>query len=792
MTKRYSLTLILLAICCSTLNAQTAITEINATYEEITDNTDNYTAGGIDYNFNVGSENDLILEDIEVGSDTFIPFRFADRIDIIRVDNPVVTGNKQLMFYEQLSFEDSTVDMKPGFKNTMEEVLLSPVVNRGTDNVFGNQGDGSGNNNNIERLDFIFDDGLGVPASGDNEGFIILERGGNDAFKVAPILSLNADGSAASFGNVVSVGTGDWGGSSINIVTTVMSSPTPGDPLERTTTVGPQNVQGVLITYAQLDLEEDDLFFGYALAGGDVTTDGDNWGDVENETFFPRNTSSSSGEEGGLDLIAGGAVFTNSPSPTIELTEDTCWRTLSSPVEESYEEFFARFRTDGEDYGGLWTQGVPNGARTTFGDPNVFTLNEDGSEWVPVNDLSETIPAGTGFLISIFDRDEFENPASEGFPKIADNFGTDPEQQAPVTVNLGTPAGTTESGGDNDPDFKGFSMLGNPYMSAINFNALNRTDVQEIAWIYDRNSGWISWNGTSGDITNGVIAAGQGFVVQNVESPSNPSVEFPETAKTTGGAFFGKQKERPDYVRLEIEGEQLNSSMWLEFDQNGSDNKTTDDVIQLMPFDENYAVLSSVKKGNLYDIGRYPSLFDEINIPVMVQVTRPGSYTLRATDMDIPVGADLYLRDLETGQAIAVEPGMKYTFTISQAAKVLEAGCFNTPRKARASVSNRFVITSNKPGDENDTLPSQYSLKQNYPNPFNPTTQISYALPEASEVRLEVFDMSGRQVATIVNERVSAGTHTANFDASHLSSGVYVYRLQAGSVVLTRKLTLIK
>lgn len=791
---RYILTLFILGICCFNLNAQTAITEINATYEEITDASDNYTEDGVNYNFNVGSDNNLILNNIEIGSETFVPLRFADRIEIIRVDNPVVSGNKQLMFYEEENFDGDVVDIKPSFKNTMEEVLLSSVVNRGTDNVFGNQGDGSGNNNNIQRIDFIFDDGLGVPADAVNEGFTILERGGNDAFKIAPILSLNPDGTAASFGNVVSVGTGDWGGSSIDIVTTVMSSPTPGDPLERTTTVGSQNVQGVLITYEQLGLIEDDLFFGYALAGGDATTDGDNWTDVENEDFFPRDTDSSSGNEGGLDLIAGGAIFTNNAtSPTIELTEGTCWRTLTSPVEESYEEFFARFRTDGTDYGGLWTQGVPDGARTTFGEPNVFTLDEDGSEWVVVEDLSEAIPAGTGFLISIFDRDEFENPASEGFPKTADNFDTDPERQAPVTVNLGTSIGTTDTGGDNDPNFQGFSMLGNPYKSAINFNSLNRTEVQEIAWIYDRNtSGWISWNGTSGDITNGVIAPGQGFVVQNVESPSNPSIEFPESAKTTGSNFFGKQADQPDFVRLEIEGEELYSSMWLEFTGSGSITNTNGDVIQLMPFEENYAILSSIKEGSLYDIGRYPSLYEEVDIPVVAQVTRPGSYTLRATDMEIPMGAELYLRDLETGNTIALEHGMEYTFTISQATKALETGCFSTPRKARVSVSNRFVITSNKPGDENDNLPSQYNLKQNYPNPFNPATQITYELPQASEVRLEVFDMSGRQVASIVNERVSAGTHTANFDASRLSSGVYLYRLQAGSVVLTRKLTLIK
>ena len=89
-------------------------------------------------------------------------------------------------------------------------------------------------------------------------------------------------------------------------------------------------------------------------------------------------------------------------------------------------------------------------------------------------------------------------------------------------------------------------------------------------------------------------------------------------------------------------------------------------------------------------------------------------------------------------------------------------------------------------------LPDEFTLNQNYPNPFNPTTVISYELPQSANVRLEVYDMAGRQVATLVSGQVAAGRHTVNFDASRLSSGVYLYRLQAGSSVQTRKLTILK
>ncbi|REL32818.1 T9SS C-terminal target domain-containing protein [Rhodohalobacter sp. SW132] len=89
-------------------------------------------------------------------------------------------------------------------------------------------------------------------------------------------------------------------------------------------------------------------------------------------------------------------------------------------------------------------------------------------------------------------------------------------------------------------------------------------------------------------------------------------------------------------------------------------------------------------------------------------------------------------------------------------------------------------------------LPDEIALTQNYPNPFNPTTTIEYALPERTDVRLEVFNMLGQRVALLADEQKTAGWHTVNFDASALSSGIYLYRIQAGGFTETRKLTLMK
>ena len=94
--------------------------------------------------------------------------------------------------------------------------------------------------------------------------------------------------------------------------------------------------------------------------------------------------------------------------------------------------------------------------------------------------------------------------------------------------------------------------------------------------------------------------------------------------------------------------------------------------------------------------------------------------------------------------------------------------------------------------EENITSPRSFALEQNYPNPFNPMTTIEFDLPSASHVRLRIFDLLGREVASLVNEERNAGRHKAEWNASKFSSGVYFYRIEAGPFVAVRKLVLVK
>jgi hypothetical protein len=94
--------------------------------------------------------------------------------------------------------------------------------------------------------------------------------------------------------------------------------------------------------------------------------------------------------------------------------------------------------------------------------------------------------------------------------------------------------------------------------------------------------------------------------------------------------------------------------------------------------------------------------------------------------------------------------------------------------------------------NSNSTIPAEYSLRQNYPNPFNPSTTIEFSIPNRSMVTLKVYDLLGREVQTLVNEEKPVGNYRVNFNASNLASGVYFYRITAGSFNMTRKLIVLK
>src|SRR6056297_694411 len=140
----------------------------------------------------------------------------------------------------------------------------------------------------------------------------------------------------------------------------------------------------------------------------------------------------------------------------------------------------------------------------------------------------------------------------------------------------------------------------------------------------------------------------------------------------------------------------------------------------------------------------------------------------------------------ETSATFSGENGKTYEF-ISRSTDYV-----GNAEELRSEADTRTEVQLSTSSEPSSGIPNQFVLEQNYPNPFNPTTTIQFGLPETGNVSLEVFDMTGRRVATLVNESKTAGWHTVTFDASNLASGMYIYRIQSGEFITTRKLILVK
>jgi hypothetical protein len=150
-----------------------------------------------------------------------------------------------------------------------------------------------------------------------------------------------------------------------------------------------------------------------------------------------------------------------------------------------------------------------------------------------------------------------------------------------------------------------------------------------------------------------------------------------------------------------------------------------------------------------------------------------------------------------TGTSLTTTAGnYQYVFTYKKEASWVDTAVFtiafvqNDVNKEILNSAKGSNITS--VSNNQSELPSSYSLSQNYPNPFNPSTKINFSLPKDDFVTLKVFDILGNETAVLANGNFKAGSHSIDFDASALATGIYFYKMTAGSFSETRKMTLVK
>ena len=173
------------------------------------------------------------------------------------------------------------------------------------------------------------------------------------------------------------------------------------------------------------------------------------------------------------------------------------------------------------------------------------------------------------------------------------------------------------------------------------------------------------------------------------------------------------------------------------------------------------------------------------------------TYYVKVAEQNISkTNADLGSKSIITKKN-AIEKKTKDDMLIRKSVEVLMSSKGLTKeQKSKKQIEDIILITKNDKEDiSNDSrniVPNEYTLSQNYPNPFNPTTKINFALPKQGFVSLKIYDITGREIQTLVNEVKQAGYYSVDFNGSSLSSGVYFYMIKSGDFVMTKRMVLIK
>jgi hypothetical protein len=335
-------------------SAQAPVQAFSATYMNATTGVSAYTATpatnsgsftdcvtqNSTYTFDNGTTNVLRLTDIIAsGKNFYVANSTLALIKLRRVNNPVVTGTRSIIFLESTLATtvncpgNKQYNFKSPYQDNMETFLNNNYINQGTDNIFANTGNGDGNNNNIERVDVIFPAGV-ASASAVDAGFVLFDRGNNnahDAFRIAAITGIDAANNPTSFGPVrTCIGgngsnNGNWGHPSLangnrNLAVYVMRKESYETRLRSSAAIN-QQLGAVFFSLASLGVSANQKIYGYALLSNDGKPNPSSAEllNITNTTIYPTNTTEQDG--GGLDLIAVNAFFQTGPVLNDQITE---------------------------------------------------------------------------------------------------------------------------------------------------------------------------------------------------------------------------------------------------------------------------------------------------------------------------------------------------------------------------------------------------------------------------------------------------------------------------------------
>ncbi|GAB5409340.1 MAG: hypothetical protein BalsKO_17050 [Balneolaceae bacterium] len=454
------------------------------------------------------------------------------------------------------------------------------------------------------------------------------------------------------------------------------------------------------------------------------------------------------------------------------VTDSTGWRLLTIPGNNS---------TLSEITDDTAIQGVDNGQS-----PNIFTYNSSGSFNTPASS-STNLTNGEGLLIYFFNN---SNLGSTELPIVLDVTGTEPSSDVSISLNTNT----AESGSY-------FTLVGNPFQSNFNVNSLvSNNPIQSN--IHVLNKGLYSPVPKSSSI----LLPWQGFWVESGTSSPASTLTFPTSGKTYSNASisaFDKRNKNEFDIQFNISSDKsYDKGCLISFSENHSKKWDIYDASKFVPATNEYAILGCSNSDRIKSVESFPAQFEGLEIFDLITETNNVSEELEIEwflDESLAINYELNLFDHSLNIEIPIRTNGSYSFIQPSGIKNNKADSQPTvsPSYMKSTTSGlaRFslsVSNSVSINNENELIPSKFSIEQNYPNPFNPSTTISFILPEASEVLVQIFDAKGSLVSILADQNFSKGTNSVTFDGEDLASGIYFYRVTTPFGILSKPMLLLK
>lgn len=507
----------------------------------------------------------------------------------------------------------------------------------------------------------------------------------------------------------------------------------------------------------------------------------------------------------GKNLIAPTRSFTSGQIRFLREFTSQGWYLISSPVNATFDNLLDSVTTQG--YSGST---LGNAALDSL-QPNVLYYDEtfegtDLQRWRAPSNASDNAAEGTGYFVFVFGDiaadERYNNPL-------------------PDTLDVG---GTEFTGSGSSVDFgitytatadTGWNLIGNPYGATLDWDDSGRwtkTNLDNTIYVWDKtanggNGEYLVWNGLTGSLGDGLIAPFQGFWVK--ANAASPSLVVDTEAKTTGGVFYKTRNDKKDeleglrdspVIGFKLSTDGLEKESFIMFSEEGLVGKDKFDAYQLEPFTDSYLELyTKHNEETPLVINNLPRRFGkEIEIPIYIDAFKngapvSGSFNINLnTAENIPDSWVLTLQNLSNGSETVLQKNKDISFTFSSSSTKSKSKSGFNLKQLKTSDNPHFILKI-KPGDDAIGIPNEFKLKQNYPNPFNPSTTFVFDLPIQSPVTLEIYDILGRKVTSVINNtRYQAGTHDVSWDASSMASGIYIYRIITSEGVRVKKMTLIK